>query len=240
MDVWPDKVLYAATLLLLSAVLGIVHGVGFLALDITLGEEIPWLLRAYPPEAVLAGSLVQAVCAGMALRRQRTGWALAGAIAGIASFSLFGLGAVLALIALAFVLKARSEGEDVYGEEEMLDPELWPDKALAASTVLTVQGVLTMGWGGAIASGALAFEGYMDPGTFGLLCIALGVLALLGAGLLYVQRGFWVGIAGCIGGVVALTGYLVGPLLAAGGLILLWQAWREEEFVAARPEGRAA
>lgn len=238
-QVWPDKALFAATLLLITSMLGLIHGIAFTALDITLSGKIPWLLRAWPPEAVLLLSLVEAGGATVALRRQQTEWALVAGVAGVVSFSLFGLGSIIALVALVFVWLARQEGEDAAAPEETVAAETWPDKALAASTVLVVSGVLTVGWGVANAREAFAFAGYMDQVMFGWLCVALGLLALVAAVLLYRQRGALVGALAGVGAVLGLALYVVGPILGLAALYLIREARKEGEFVG-RPGGSGA
>lgn len=239
-QVWPDKALYAATLLLITSMLGLIHGLAFSAVDITLSGEIPWLLRAWPPEAVLLLSAVEAVGAVMALRRQQTEWALAAGVAGVVSFSVFGLGSIIALVALVFVGLARREGEDAPAPDEALDAETWPDKALAASTVLVVSGVLTLGWGLANAREAVAFQGYMPQVAFGWICIGIGLLCLAAAALLYRQDGALVGIAAAVGSILGLALYVVGPLLGLAALYLIREAKKEDEFAGSPGSGRGA
>lgn len=229
-EVWPDKVLFAATLLLITAGLGLIHGLAFTTLNVTLSEDVPWLFRAWPAEAVLLISLVEGAGAAIALRRQQTRWTLAAGLAGLFSFSLFGLGSVLALVALVFVALARLEEEDAPNEDAVVAAETWPDKALAASTVLVVGGVLTVGWGIANAFEALTFAGYMGQVAFGWLCVALGGLALFAAILLYRQQGRWTGVLAGFGLIASLALYAVGPILGVGSLYLIWQAHREDEF----------
>lgn len=229
-EVWPDKVLYAATLLLITAILGILHGLAFSLFDITLSQDIPALLRVVPPSVVLGLSLVEAAGAIVALRNQQTRWTLVAGVAGVLSLSLFGLGSVLALVALVFVGLARMEGEDASSEAMALAPETWPDKALAASTVLVVAGVLTLGWGVANVGEFLVFEGYMPQAAFGWICIALGFLALVAGRSLYRQQGALLGVLASLGVVLGLALYLVGPLLGVIALSLIRAAHRENEF----------
>ncbi len=233
---WPDKALYGATLLSITALLGIIHGAALSLLDITVSEEgsLPGFLTNYPPELVLLFSLTAGVLGWLALSRQDTRLALAGCVAGILSFSLLGLGSALSVIALVFVFLSRREGEDASEETAELTTEMWPDKALAASVVVLVAGVVTIGWGYALAQGAVQFEGYTDdPVAFGWIAMGLGLLALLSALLLYRQRSPLLAALGCLGIVFALGLYVLGPILALAGLVLIWQAWREDEFVTA-------
>lgn len=229
-EVWPDKALYAATLLLITSVLGILQGIAFAVLDITLVKDLPWLLEAMPASLVLVLSLVEAAGATVALRRQQTRWTLAAGIVGVLSLNLFGLGSVIAVIALVFVGLARTEGEDAASPEEVVPAETWPDKALAASTVLVVAGVLTAGWGLGLLVDWLTFTGYMPQAVFGWVSIALGALALLAAVRLYHQHGAWLGVLAGVGAVAGLALYAVGPILGLGAILLIWQARREDEF----------
>ncbi len=229
-EVWPDKALYAATLLLITSVLGVLQGIAFAVLDITLVKDLPWLLEAMPASLVLVLSLVEAAGATVALRRQQTRWTLAAGIVGVLSLNLFGLGSVLAVIALVFVGLARTEGEDAASPEEVVPAETWPDKALAASTVLVVAGVLTAGWGVGLLVDWLTFTGYIPQAVFGWVSIALGALALLAAVRLYHQNGAWLGVLAGVGSVAGLALYAVGPILGLGAILLIWQARREDEF----------
>lgn len=237
-QVWPDKVLYAATLLMITSLLGILQGLTFAVLDVPLVEDLPGPLEAMPPVMILVLSLVEAVGAGLALRRQQTRWTLGAGVVGVLSLNLFGLGSILALIALGFVGLARREGEDAATPEERVPAETWPDKAFAASTLLVVAGVLTTGWGIANAGEAIVFEGYMPQVAFGWLCVGLGLLALVSAWLLYRQRGPWLGVLASLGAIGGLALYAVGPLLGLGGLFLIWLAHREDEFSLDHGAGR--
>lgn len=179
---------------------------------------------------VLGLSILEAVGAGLAIHLQQTRWTLAAGVVGILSMNLFGLGSVLALIALVFVALARQEGEDAGSPDERVSAEVWPDKAFAASTLLVVAGVLTAGWGLGHIGGWIAFEGYMAQVAFGWLCVGLGVLALVASVLLYRQQGAWIGVLAGIGAVAGLALYAVGPLLGLGSLYLIWLARQEDEF----------
>lgn len=239
-EVWPDKVLYAATLLFITAILGVLHGTAFAVFDLTFGEGLPGVLTAMPAPAVLALSILEAIGAGLALRRQETRWTLAAGVVGVLSLSLFGLGSLLALVALVFVALARAEGEDASSPRERVPAETWPDKAFAASTVLVVGGVLTAGWGLANALEMLTFPGYMPQVAFGWLCLVLGLLALVAARLVYGQRGAWLGVLAGLGLVAGLAVYVVGPVLGLATVALIHQARQEDEFTTGTQTGRRA
>lgn len=239
-EVWPDKALYAATLLLITSLLGLLHGLTFLLFDPTVGGDLPGLLRLWPPGVVLVLSAVEAVAAHQAIDRQQTRWAAGAGIVGLVSLNLFGLGSILAAIALVFVVLARREGEDAATPEDRVPAETWPDKALAASTLLVVAGVLTLGWGLANAGQAIAFAGYMDQVAFGWLCVGFGVLALAAAYTLYLQEAAWLGVLASVGSVLGLALYVVGPILGLGALVLIREAKKEDEFAGAPGGGSGA
>ncbi len=230
---WPDKALFSATLLMLTALLGVLHGLAFSFLDIQVGEDEGFigLVKAYPPLLVLVLSAIAAICAYFAMTRYDTRLALVGAVAGILSLGLFGLGSLLALVAVVFAALSAAEGEDQKHETRTLHALAWPDKALAASAVQLVMGVLTIGWGIALAMDAIAFSGYTsDPQTFGLLAIAAGALGVVSSWFLYHQRAPWLGVLGAIAGILALGLYAVGPILGIIALALIVRAWKEREF----------
>ena len=227
---WPDKALYGATLLFITGILGVLHGLAFSL--VTLGEELPDLVRTYPPEATLLFSAASMLFAWLALRRQDSRLAIVGAISGFLSFALLGLGSVLAAIAFIFILLSRGEGEDANPETAELSADMWPDKALAASVVILVAGVLTAGWGYVLMTSDFAFEGYMDRDAFAWLNLAIGAVCMLAAVLLYRQRAPVVGLLASLGAVAGLGLYVVAPILGLVTLVLILQAWREDEFAA--------
>lgn len=241
---WPDKALYGSTLLFLTAVLGLVHGLSLTLLTrwttFTVSDNVPAILRFMPPEAILFFSLAAAILAYVALRRQRSELAMAGAAAGVFSFALLGLGSALSLLALGFILLSRVEGEHEEEETLALDESMWPDKALAASVVLLVSSVLTLGWGLALAFDALAFSGYTsDPTAFGWAAALVGIVGLVASAGLYYQRMPLLAVLASVGGILALGLYIVGPLLSLVALVLVYKAWKEDEFEDAQDARRA-
>lgn len=236
-EVWPDKTLFASMLLLVTGLLGLLHGLFFLLLDPTVGGDLPALLQAWPPGVVLVLSALEATAAHQAIDRQQTRWATGSAGLGLVSMNLFGLGSVLAFVAVGFILLARLEGEDAAAAADRVPADFWPDKALAASTLLVVAGVLTIGWGFANAGRAIAFAGYMDQQLFGFLCLGLGVLAVVAGYKVYRQEAPWLGALGAVGAVLGLALYVVGPILGLGALVLVWMARREDEFAGASGTG---
>lgn len=238
-EVWPDKILFASMLLLVTGLLGLLHGLFFLFLDPVVGGDLPGILQVWPPGVLIVLSALEAVAAHQALDRQQTRWASVAAVLGLVSLNLFGLGSILSFVAVGFIMLARLEGEDAVAAADRVPADVWPDKALAASTLLVVAGVLTIGWGFANAGRAIAFQGYMDQQLFGFLCLGLGALALAGGYKVYRQEAPWLGALGAVGAVLGLALYVLGPILGLGALALIWAAKREDEFTDSPGRGAA-
>ncbi len=235
-NVWPDKTLYGSIMLLVSASVGFIYAGFVTVFDIAYSKNVPKLLVATPSEWTLLLSGVAAALAYVSFRKLSPGWGMIGGVAGILSMGMLGLGALFSLIALAFLVKARLEGEDTALETRDLGPEDWPDKSLAASLLLLMTAVVSGLWGYGLVAGSISM------GTFGRGFGIVGLLAtpfcLSAAYTLYHQRASWLGFVAAVFGIVSFGAYVLGPLFSIAALILLVQARGEGEFNAPPRAGR--
>jgi hypothetical protein len=227
---WPDKLLYASVLLLLTGGLGALYGLLAAALDLTYSAGVPDLLRGYPPLATVALSAATAGLAYMALRRRSTKLAFAGGLTGVLAMGLLGLGPLLSLAALVVTLLAWGEREDRDPETLRLTADMWPDKSLAASLVLLLAALVNVLWALVLLPRAVVFEA-VDPLLLGLASLLVAVLCLAAAAAVHYQRWPALGALAAAGSVLTLGLYLVGPVLGLTALALLLLARGEREFL---------
>lgn len=230
-DLWPDKSLYAAVLLFLTGFVGLLTW----AVDVTVGvsyaPHVVHFLGWIPSWLVLMLSLVAVGCAVQARRSHSDRWTLLGAACAFLSVGFFGANAVLALVTVEFVRRARREGEMQNAATRCLHPDMWPDKLLAASLLMVIAGTMTVIWGLAVAADLVTYEGYVNGRFFfGATSISVGVLGLMAARTLYVQTapGFSFAATAAVALPVAL--WVVGPVLVLAALVLIVMGMREHEF----------
>lgn len=225
---WPDKALFASSLVVMA---GILSAVFLLVTEVASVDKtrIPEVLRDVPLASVLLLSLGSIAMGIVAMRTKRLVWAWIAGILCVASLGAFGLASVAGLVALVFLLVAVAEGE---GKEPRLASNQWPDKALAASLVLAVAGLL------AIWQGLAVFFGRMDPiivkdvpAVMGAIDLALGFVAIAGAMEAFKVRHPRVVLLGALAAIVSVAGYVVGPALGLTAMVLVFAAHREREWV---------
>lgn len=228
-EVWPDKLLYGAIMLTVSAGLGFLNGAVAMLTDISFGTNLgPWL--AWHPTWLTVVLSAGALVLGLASwRRFSVGLGVLGAILGIASVSLAGIGSLHAVVALGFLLLAKLEREDKVPKRDRVDRWDWPDKALAASLLLVLAGVYAVAWGLLVVFDQTGFGGD-DHLYWGSAQIVAAALALVASQYLYYQRAPVFSAIACILIIVTAAGYLIAPGLAAAALVAVWLAWREGEF----------
>lgn len=228
-DVWPDKSLFGAVMLFITGLVGVAFVAFSAYVDVVFSERVPRILRDYPPLLTLLLSFAAFVCAAVSLRQRDTNWAFAGALAGVLSLGLLGVGSVLSLIAAVFLVLSRLEREDYTPETLRLTADQWPDKSLAASLLMFMAGVVALLWGGGLTIGLVS----LDLGAtliLGQASLLAGLVCLFAALQLYFQRGLWVGALAAVGGIATVGFYVVGPLLSLAALVLIVLAHREQEF----------
>lgn len=232
---WPDKRLYGATLLLVTGGTGLVYGIAAGLFEISYSNRVPAWMAAYPAWAMTLGSTVAALLAVRSLQTRRATPGIAGAVAGVLALGFLGIGSVLSLIALAFLVQSKREQEEVPAARS-LTADLWPDKTLAASVLLLVAGAINAAWGSALVWGLAALRTYgMEPHVIGGLILVAGLLGVMGAVLNQRQRAPALGLVGSIASALTLAGVFVTPLLGVGALVLVVLGIREHEYVRPTP-----
>lgn len=235
-ELWPDKLLYGTIVLVVTGLVSLLYTGFAVASDVDYGGAVPRELEDFPPSAT-AGLSVLAMALGAAGWLWRnTNLSLPGAAAGVLSLGLLGLASVLGVLAAVLFVLARLEGEDTHHPSLGLTRHHWPDKSLAASALLVINGLATTGWGLIIALDGVSVA--MDnPQGVGLGLALLGAFMLGCARMLHYQKAPVAGVGAAIGGVFGLAFFIVGPLLGLGTLLLLALAQGEREF---HPAGGAA
>ncbi|HEV8360802.1 MAG TPA: hypothetical protein VGR28_10150 [Candidatus Thermoplasmatota archaeon] len=226
---WPDKILYGSVMLIVTGLAGALLGAVLSIAAVQYSPNVPAFLRTYPPFATVVLSLATTGLGYLALQQRNTNYAIVGALAGIAALGLFGIGAVFSLIALGFVALSRLEREDVKAATVHLGDEMWPDKSLAASLLLFMNGLVTLVWGLALLGRLVSFT-LADATVFGAFAVLVGAASLASARLLYHQQGPTLGLLCAVASLFALGMYIIGPFLSLGALYYLNLAQREREF----------
>lgn len=230
---WPDKLLFGATLLMWTGVLGVLYGLALQIVTLGSSSAIPAFVRDIPPVLTIALSGVQAALGYVAMSRLNTNYGIVGGVAGLAALSLVGLGPLFSLVALVFIGLARLEKEDLNAATLKLSEDEWPDKSLAASLMCFMGGIITLGWGFLVLLRFVNFS-ILDPTLYALAAMAIGAFSLYAARELYHQRAPLLGFAAGLLGILALGLYIIGPILGIGALFYLNLAQREREFSGGR------
>ena len=228
---WPDKLVFAALLLMVAGGLGILYGL-LVSTGATLGPKLPSFLRDYPVWAILTGSAIALVSGWTSFRFQ---WSLAGwvgVVAACASMGFLGLVPVMAVFAAGMLVMSRIEGEATRFSDRV-SAEHWPDKAIMASLFLVVGGIFTA------AQAATQYLGVFDaillkdmPWIWATFSVVAALAMLLGGFLCFRLRGGPLPLVGAALGIAALAFYIVGPILGFLALIFIGFAYRENEFTA--------
>jgi hypothetical protein len=228
---WPDKQLFAAILLILAGAVGTAFRL--LMPFITVQQDsLPTVFTDEITGYTLALCVATTVAGVLSLLRQAAVFAYVGAVFAIASLAVYGLVPFLGLLAIVMMVKSHLEGEETRDDGVELNVSLWPDKAMAASLFMVVVGAI------AVTQGLLMFAGRFDPilltgqrtlaATIG---VAVGLLGFAAAREVYHVRRPWLGWVALGLGVATMGFYLLGPVLAVIGAILLGLAHREKEFL---------
>lgn len=228
-DLWPDKMLYGCTLLVVAAATGALAAIARSIVPLEVAADVPRFLLGWAPETTVALSAATAVLAVAALAHRDTRFAFAGAALAVLTFGLFGLGSLLAVVAGGFLVQARREDEHLNPVARHLSRRMWPDKSLAASLVLVVASVLSLAWGVALLAGWVAPQA-SSARVLGPLALLAAALAGSAAWTLYHQRAPWLGAAAALATMACAALWVVGPLLGTAALVLVTLAWREKEF----------
>ncbi len=232
---WPDKIMFAAMLLLFGSLLGLMFDAVRFA-GASIGGESFHIFGGLPAYYTVSLEAIGVLAGIVSIRYQSARYIYLGAAAGVASLGFFLLVPLFSLLALAFVAKAAMEGEEIKHDAQTMDASMWPDKAIAASLILTLGGLITLFHGVLLTAGrtetwGMAYE-WLAPAT---LAGSVGVLwAARQCYRLRRPTAAWAAVLA----LALLGGFLImGPLLAALGAVLLSLADRENEFPEFAPDG---
>jgi hypothetical protein len=231
---WPDKAMFASIMLILAGTMGSLFEALRSVATVQSGGLLPSWLTFMPGWAALLLCLATLAFGIVSLRAQRKRFAYVGCLTGLANMGFFGLVPILSLIAVAFVVQAHREGEDLTGTKRAFSKHEWPDKALAASLFLLVSGVLALLQGLAMLFGK--FTPVLlsaAPPVEGVFDVAAAVFCGYASWQIYHLRRPWTGYLGLALSAATMGFYVFGPLLAATTLVLLLMARHEDEFSAA-------
>lgn len=226
---WPDKHLYAATLLFLAAGIGAAFAVVAYVVPVTLARDMPTHVAGWnwPFGIVIPAIVLVLGYAAYATRRPWMGF-LAAAFAFV-SFGALGVSSILAVGSAVFLFLARREGEHANPATKDLHPHAWPDKSLAAALLFAVAAIGSIVWGAMLLTGWLEVR-TLDVTLWGALSVLVGLIALYAAALCYWQRSFWACMAAAALVVIGFSFVSVGPALGIGVALLLARARGEGEF----------
>lgn len=231
---WPDKAMFAALLLILAGLAGLSFRLvrPMMVVD---ESDLPGIgdPLATATTVLCAATLLLGVWSFL---RQAAWAAYGGAAAAVASLGMYGLVPLFGLAAFVAMALSRREGEETRDDDVQVPALQWPDKAMASSLFLVVVA------GVAITQGVLLLLGRYDPillddATWaGVLGLAIGALCLAAAREAYHVRRPWLAWAAFILSFATVGFYLIGPLYALAGMVLLGLAHHEGEFDEFAPE----
>ncbi|MFA5944193.1 MAG: hypothetical protein WC876_06980 [Candidatus Thermoplasmatota archaeon] len=227
---WPDKAMFAAILLILAGAVGTAFRL--LLPFMTVQDNLPQVFTDEIPGYALALCLATMAAGVLSLLRQAAVFAYLGAVFAIASLAMYGLVPFLGLLAIGAMVKSHLEGEETSDDGIQLPSNRWPDKAMAASLFMVVVGSI------AVLQGILMFAGRFEPVVLtgmpvlaASIGVGVGLLGLVAAREVYHVRRPWIGWLALVLGFATLGFYLIGPVLAIVGMVLLALAHREDEFL---------
>ncbi len=228
---WPDKVIFAAMLVVIAGALGATFAVLQLA-GATIGAGVSSFLLITPPVVALPLCLAMIGLGVYAIRYQAAIWVRIAIGVGIASMGMLGVVPLLSLLAIVFLRMSRSEGEETVHDEHVMAASMWPDKALAASLLILVSAVVALFQAGLLFGANFTAPIFKaNPSILGLLDLAIGFWGLYAAHEVFHLRRAWAGyVAGGLA-VLSLGFWVFGPILGVGAIMLLTQAEAEREFV---------
>lgn len=226
---WPDKLMYGTIVLVITGLVAALYAWFALSVGVDYEGAIPEPIASWPALVTVGLSLLAAALGALGMLMRNTNYSIPGALAGIAAVGLLGVGSVASLAALVLFIVARLEGEDTHAPSVHLSRHLWPDKSLAASAVLFVQGLLTAAWGAMLAFNLVSSVASGEDGL-GYGMVILGGFLILTAALLHHQKAPVLGVLAALLGGLGFAFVIVGPLLTLVVLVLLGLAQLEREF----------
>lgn len=228
---WPDKVMFAAMLQVMGGTLGAIFALLQLAgLKIDDGVLIHVGIVDAGPALVL--SLATLALGLYGIRHQAALWVWLAIATGVLSVGMIGLVPILSFVAIGFLLRSRMEGEETKHDHRTVPASLWPDKALAASLLLFVGGLVAL---------VQAFVVYADlvilptmlrdlPMAVAFVSAIAGLWSVYASFEIYRLHRIWVGYVAAALELVSLAFLVVGPALAISAFVLLQKARGENEF----------
>jgi hypothetical protein len=227
---WPDKAMFSAILLILAGFVGAAFEMARPLIEVN-QDKLPVLFTNDIPFYTVSLCLIVLASGVLSLRYQAAWPAYAGAIVGIVSLGVFGLVPGLSLVAIGMMVKSHLEGEETRLDGVQLHSSQWPDKAMAASLFLVVVGAI------ATTQGVLLLTGHFNPILLtgqpmlaGVIGVVAGVAHFVAANRVYKLQSPWTGWVALSLGVLTMGFYLLGPIMAVVGMVLLLLAHREDEF----------
>lgn len=228
-DLWPDKHLYAALLIVIAAVIGGLFAVVAYTVPVTTSSEIVTSVAGWnwPFGVLLPAIALPLALAAYRTRRPWLGFVAAGIE--VASFGALGVSSLVAIVAIVLLFRARAEGEHENPATRDLHAHHWPDKSLAAALLFLVAAVSLLVWGGMLLSGWLDLRS-MELTLWGVGSILASLVAFGAAVLCYRQQRFGACVVAAVVVAFSLGFVVVGPALALGAGIYLARAKGEGEF----------
>ena len=230
---WPDKAMFSAILLVLAGAVGLAFAAvkPLLVID---EDGLPMVFADQIPGYTITTCVGVLVAGLLSLWRQAALFAYVGAVLALASLAVYGLVPALGLLAIAAMVKSHLEGEETRNDGVQLHSSKWPDKALASSLFILVVAAIAITQAFLLLGGRLNALLWGDESQIaGFVGLAIGLVGLVAAREVYNLRRPWMGWFALVLGLGTLGFYLIGPVLALVGMLLLGLAHREQEFLAA-------
>lgn len=227
---WPDKILFAGMTLTMASFLGILFDIGRLG-GITVDADWAGWLEGYPAGLSIVFNAFAMGFGVFAIKDQAWAPAVLGAVFAIASLGFLLIVPALAVVSLGFVLRGAKEGEEMTWDDYLVQAHLWPDKAIAASMLFFVGGVLAIVHGSFILADNMApLYAVETPGIQGVISIVLGLTAITGAyQTFHLQHSTGGKVAAACCFLSAAFGFM-GPVFGIIGFMLVGMAEKEEEY----------
>ncbi|MHB8632887.1 MAG: hypothetical protein ACYDBQ_02805 [Thermoplasmatota archaeon] len=226
---WPDKAMFGAILLLLAGTFGLLWSA--VSSSVNFGQAVPAFLTIEPAWLVALLSGIALLSGLASLVSQTTLYAGPGMVAAVASLGCLGFESVLGLAAIGAFVAAHREGEPTNRGHLKIKSGAWPDKALAASLLLFVAGLVALFQAIALATDHFAgvWVALTPWGEAALDAVVAGLCMAASREAFHLHMPA-LGFTAAGAAVLIFGFYVLTPLLGAAALLLLVLAMREHEF----------
>lgn len=228
--VWPDKIMAAALLVVMGGILG----AAFVVLrwsGATVHLDAAPLLEDWPNGLILTACASAVVLGVFGYIHQS--WLLTslGILADVVSLGFLGISSLIGLVAVWPLVRSFAEGEETRLDRRRMHAHQWPDKAILASTLLTVGAVVALVHGILLVTDRVAAPEELPDRLWGAVSLLAGVVAAVAARQVFHMRHVWIAWTAVALLALCAAFYFAGPGIALVVALYLWLAQREGEFL---------